>query len=182
MKSCNILNDRILWFNGSSTINPLDVYDYIPFLNYITVTELTSDIERYNSNVVLEQQINVVDPTKYDDFTITPNWKLPLEYQNISIIKYINIMHERLRNEMHWSEDEWKRRQDRLMYEYNTFIEKGYTELLRTLICIINTMVKNNIVWGTGRGSSVSSYLLYVIQLHDVDSHLYEINFSDFIK
>jgi DNA polymerase III alpha subunit len=36
-------------------------------------------------------------------------------------------------------------------------------------------------VWGIGRGSSVSSYVLYVLGVHDVDSYAYDLDIGDFL-
>jgi len=54
--------------------------------------------------------------------------------------------------------------------------------VLQLLIYIIDTMRKNNLVWGVGRGSSVSSYLLYLIGVHKVDSVKYNLNIKEFLK
>jgi len=43
-------------------------------------------------------------------------------------------------------------------------------------------MRKNNLVWGVGRGSSVSSYLLYLIGVHKVDSYKYRLDIKEFLK
>ena len=47
---------------------------------------------------------------------------------------------------------------------------------------IIDTLRENNIVWGVGRGSSVSSYMLYLIGVHKVDSIKYNLNINEFIR
>lgn len=58
----------------------------------------------------------------------------------------------------------------------------GLTDLLRCAIWLVDTMNDNNLFWGVGRGSSVSSYCLYLIGLHMVDSIKYGLNIKDFIK
>ena len=50
------------------------------------------------------------------------------------------------------------------------------------MIYIVDIMNKENIVWGVGRGSSVSSYLLYLIGVHKVDSLQYNLDVKEFIK
>jgi DNA polymerase III alpha subunit len=47
---------------------------------------------------------------------------------------------------------------------------------------IIDLMRKNNIVWGVGRGSSVSSYVLFLMGVHKVDSMKYNLDIKDFLK
>jgi len=43
-------------------------------------------------------------------------------------------------------------------------------------------MRQNNIVWGVGRGSSVSSYVLYLIGIHKIDSLYYNLDVEDFLR
>jgi DNA polymerase III alpha subunit len=43
-------------------------------------------------------------------------------------------------------------------------------------------MRANNILWGVGRGSSVASYVLYLIGIHKIDSIKYELSIDEFIK
>jgi len=54
--------------------------------------------------------------------------------------------------------------------------------ILQLMIYIIDTMRKNDLVWGIGRGSCVSSYLLYLIGVHKVDSVKYSLNIQEFLK
>ncbi|NDG32954.1 hypothetical protein EB118_23165, partial [bacterium] len=41
---------------------------------------------------------------------------------------------------------------------------------------------KNNIVWGVGRGSCVSSYILYLLNIHKIDSLKYNLDINEFFK
>jgi hypothetical protein len=54
------------------------------------------------------------------------------------------------------------------------------------LLCYIKYMVDtfraNNIVWGLGRGSSVASYVLYLIGVHKIDSIYYDLPITEFLK
>ena len=43
---------------------------------------------------------------------------------------------------------------------------RGMHDLLRYMIYLVDFMRENNIVWGVGRGSSVASYVLYLIGVH----------------
>jgi DNA polymerase III alpha subunit len=43
-------------------------------------------------------------------------------------------------------------------------------------------MRENDIVWGVGRGSSVASYILYLIGVHKVDSIQYGLDFNEFMR
>jgi DNA polymerase III alpha subunit len=43
-------------------------------------------------------------------------------------------------------------------------------------------MRKENIVWGVGRGSSVASYVLYLIGVHKIDSLYYNLDVEEFLR
>ena len=43
-------------------------------------------------------------------------------------------------------------------------------------------MRKNKIVWGVGRGSSVASYVLYLIGVHKIDSIKYKLEWQEFLR
>ena len=50
------------------------------------------------------------------------------------------------------------------------------------LIYIIETMRKHELVWGVGRGSSVASYVLYLLGVRKVDSLKYNLDIKEFLK
>ena len=58
----------------------------------------------------------------------------------------------------------------------------GLLDVLKFLVYLISTMRENDIVWGVGRGSSVSSYVLYLLGVHKVDSIKYGLDVTDFLK
>ena len=41
---------------------------------------------------------------------------------------------------------------------------------------------ENKIVWGVGRGSSVASYVLYLLGIHKIDSIQYRLDWKEFIR
>jgi DNA polymerase III alpha subunit len=49
-------------------------------------------------------------------------------------------------------------------------------------IYIIDPLRKNNSVWGVGRGSSVASYVLYLIGVHKIDSLFFDLDIEDFLR
>ena len=60
--------------------------------------------------------------------------------------------------------------------------ERDLFNLLRYMKYLVDTMRKNNIVWGVGRGSSVASYVLYLIGIHRIDSIKYNLDINEFLK
>lgn len=70
----------------------------------------------------------------------------------------------------------------RIELELELFRTRNLFPVLQTLIYIVDTMRKNNIVWGVGRGSSVASYCLYLIGVHRINSLKYNLDIHEFLK
>jgi DNA polymerase III alpha subunit len=62
------------------------------------------------------------------------------------------------------------------------FQERGLFDLLRYLRYLVDVMRENNMIWGVGRGSSVSSYVLYLLGVHRVDSMFYDLDVKEFLR
>lgn len=98
------------------------------------------------------------------------NWYYPTEYDAIDIDEYLLDLCET------------DQERERTQYELEVFRKKGLEKLLRYLLYLIHMCRENNIVWGVGRGSSVASYVLFLIGVHKIDSIKYNIEFKEFIK
>ena len=55
-------------------------------------------------------------------------------------------------------------------------------DLLNYMIYLVDFMRENKIVWGVGRGSSVASYVLYLIGVHKIDSLYYDLDVAEFLR
>ena len=71
---------------------------------------------------------------------------------------------------------------DRVTNELELYIQHGMFDLLFYLKYLVDTMRENKIVWGVGRGSSVASYVLYLIGVHKIDSIKYKLDINEFLK
>jgi DNA polymerase III alpha subunit len=60
--------------------------------------------------------------------------------------------------------------------------ERDMFDLLRFLVYIVDVMREQDIVWGVGRGSSVASYVLYLIGVHKIDSLYYDLDIAEFLR
>ena len=98
------------------------------------------------------------------------NWYMPDEYINFDIAK--------------WVLDQCKQDHElqRVGEELIKFQEYGLFPLLCYCKYLVDTMRKHNIVWGVGRGSSVSSYVLYLIGIHRINSLHYDLSIDEFLK
>ena len=62
------------------------------------------------------------------------------------------------------------------------FQEHDLFDLLRYLRYLVDTMKANNVIWGVGRGSSVASYVLYLLGMHKIDSLHYDLDPKEFLR
>lgn len=97
-------------------------------------------------------------------------WYMPKEYLELDIAKHILDLCK--------EEYELQRVGDELI----KFYERGLFPLLCYCKYLVDTMRKNNIVWGVGRGSSVSSYVLYLLGIHRINSLHYGLSIDEFLK
>ena len=70
----------------------------------------------------------------------------------------------------------------RVEMELEQYKARNMYPVLQLMIYIVNTLRKNNLVWGVGRGSSVASYVLYLIGIHKIDSLKYNLNIEEFLR
>lgn len=177
------LNDRTLWFDGDITVKPSQLYDLIDMLSsedlhHVKVDVIDDEIVSYNKLVSRKDRIS----TKTECNNINPKWAIPDDYMSINVLEYATVKLDEHRKQEMYSENEYLDRLERLAVEYKHFAKSKMVPVLRTLIYIINTFERDGVVWGPGRGSGVSSYLLYLLGVHDVDSVFFELELSDFIK
>jgi DNA polymerase III alpha subunit len=71
---------------------------------------------------------------------------------------------------------------NRVLDELKLFAQYNMIDLLCYLKYLVDTMRKNNILWGVGRGSSVASYCLYLLGVHKVNSITYDLDIREFLK
>lgn len=140
---------------------------------------LVDDAQQYNksnkqlyANFPHLTQFEAIDLSGVKEFDeiSQSNWYMPDEYKNLDIAQWVLL-------QCH-SEHELQRvGQELLLYQ-----ERDLFNLLRFLKYLVDTLRKNNIVWGVGRGSSVASYVLYLIGVHRINSIFYDLDIKEFLK
>lgn len=176
------LTGRILWYDGDSSFEPEALYDLIlsghPLDSSVFVTDFTKDIRLFNSlnpdcQLGKKSEIKPVDT----------NWNIPQKYKDIDVNRYLftKLLNE-LKKTDELIQDEIDERIERVDQELKLFEQYNLLDILRVVIYIVEQFEENNIVWGTGRGSSCCSYCLYLIGLHDVDSIKYGLELSEFFR
>jgi len=104
------------------------------------------------------------------DRTLQQQWFIPDQYKNFEIVGFLL---DQTTNEVEYQ---------RVVEELELFYQHNMVDLLIYLKYLVDTMKDNNIVWGVGRGSSVSSYCLYLLKVHRINSIKYDLDIREFFK
>jgi len=70
----------------------------------------------------------------------------------------------------------------RVLDEMAEYKVRDMIPLLQWCKHFVDTCIENNIVWGVGRGSSVASFVLYLLGIHQVDSVKYNLEWQEFLR
>jgi DNA polymerase III alpha subunit len=97
-------------------------------------------------------------------------WWMPEQYQTLDVReKLLNMCEDRIEIE-------------RVNMEMDMFEVRDLLPVLRLMCFLVDRWRQNNVVWGVGRGSSVSSYCLFLIGVHKIDSIKYDLDINEFLK
>ena len=153
----------------------IDIYMSNPEKSF-TFPILVSDNIVFETNIDLDTVPSLITYTVSDesieqfDQRLHNNWFIPKEYENFDIAKYIL---DQCQNE----EELQRAGKELLLYQ-----ERDMFMLLKYLKYLVDTMRNNNIVWGVGRGSSVASFVLYLLGVHKINSLYYDLSIEEFLK
>lgn len=165
-----------------------DIYGQI-ILNETDLCDLfLKDPDRILTNVLVESGIQLSDlldikpvigmktylesDKSIEDFDKSNQniWHMPKDYMEMDIAKFVL---EQCKNDEELQ---------RAGHELLLFQERDMFDLLKYLKYLVDIMRENNIVWGVGRGSSVSSFVLYLIGIHRINSLYYDLDIQEFLK
>lgn len=129
-----------------------------------SIDQLHADLEHLRTHLEMDVSVDQYHKQMQDQ------WYMPDEYKKLDIAKFVL---DQCR-----SDHEMQRvGQELLLYQ-----ERNLFDLLRYLKYLVDLMRKHKIVWGVGRGSSVASYVLFLIGIHKIDSLYYNLDVGEFLK
>lgn len=131
--------------------------------------EVNSDLELIqNTQFITYKPDNLT--TKQFDTVKQSSWLIPEKYKSFDIAKWVL--------EQCNGEAELQRTGEELLLyqEYELF------DFLKYMKYLVDTMRKHNIVWGVGRGSSVASFVLFLIGVHKINSLFYQLDIKEFLR
>tara|TARA_B100000900_G_scaffold158530_1_gene134739 strand:- start:71 stop:589 length:519 start_codon:yes stop_codon:yes gene_type:complete len=144
---------------------------------HVVLCDASDDVDKFNS--VMEEQgmtpLQKYIPLDVDEKTFDgvcqSEWFMPDEYKELDVVAHLYNLCQ--------GDDE---RFHRVNEELAEFERRGMFDLLRYMIYLVDFMRKNNIVWGVGRGSSVASYVLYLIGVHKINSIQFGLDWKEFLR
>ncbi len=165
---------------GRVLYNRHDLYDMLFHgidISNINEVEWHEDFEKFNSAIITNHTSKTpLKPLKkytldVSDFDAEQQkeWFIPEEYLALDVRKFILD-----RTPEHATE--------RVHRELELYDKYQLTDILKVCVYLVDTFRNNKILWGVGRGSSVASYVLYVIGVHRIDSIKYDLDIGEFLK
>jgi len=143
---------------------------------HVVLCDQSDDVDKFNSAMEeqgmdpLQKYIPLDVDQKTFDGVCQSEWFMPDEYKNMNVIEYlVKLTH---------TPQEYKRVDE----ELEEFKKRNMLDLLKYMIYLVDFMRKNHIVWGVGRGSSVASYVLYLIGVHKINSIQYGLDWREFLR
>jgi len=104
------------------------------------------------------------------DHRCQTQWFMPDQYKNLDIAEHVISLCQ--------TQEELQRvGQELLLYQ-----ERNLFDLLRYLKYLVDLMTQHRLIWGVGRGSSVASYVLYLLKVHRINSLYYELDPAEFLR
>ena len=163
---------------SNPVFNEQDLFDALYQEQSTVIAQTSLFVERTDQTLQFESFLNAqfIDPAEqwsvedYDQ-AMQSDWKMPNEYKQLDIEAWV------------WQQcPPWDPQHTRVSEELTAFKQRNMLNLLRWLKYFVDTCRSKNILWGVGRGSSVASYVLYLIGVHKIDSIKYNLEWQEFLR
>ena len=139
-------------------------YALVKDIDLSQVSELIDNIHKFVPYTPLDVDVETFDSV------CQSQWNMPAEYQNMDIAQWIL---DQCREDFELQ---------RVGHELLLYQERDLFDLLKYLKYLVDTMREHKVVWGVGRGSSVASYVLYLIGVHRINSLYYNLDVEEFLR
>ena len=163
---------------GNPIFNSADIFKFLyqgklTNLKDITV-DYTDDIGQLEETAgfTLQRFNEQLDELSIEDFdaALQSDWFMPPEYRDFDVEEWCL--------ERCTTTEQTKRFKE----EMAAYHERGMIPLLQWTKHFVDTCMANNIVWGVGRGSSVASFVLFLLGVHQIDSVKYNLDWQEFLR
>jgi len=157
-------SDLVSMIMRDATIESLNGMLVEPGVNLETASAYLEQVPELIEYVFTDMTVEEFDTMKQN------SWHMPEEYRHMDIAEYILSLCD--------SEAKLQRCGEELLL----FQERNLFDLLRYLKYLVDTLQANRMIWGVGRGSSVASYVLYLLGVHRIDSMFYDLDPQEFLR
>ena len=174
-------NERLLTPSGDSIISPDKYIEKLLFgedVSHFFVEEsqlrnknLLEDAKLYTDKHI-EEHIEASEVDCQNVHTIS--YSEDTQYEHYNELETKVLSSPRLKK----TDKEFQRIAIELDYLFRVESCKLFLEVTK----LIDKFKEDGVVWGVGRGSSCACYILYLLEVHDVDSLQYNIPFKEFSK
>ena len=131
--------------------------------------DIVHELEIGNAPHLIEHTLAQMSVADFDE-EMRSKWHMPQKYRELDIAKWL------LKQCKH-DEEIQRVGKELLLYQ-----KRGQFLLLQYMKYLVDLMREHNIVWGVGRGSSVSSFVLFLIGIHRINSIYYDLDVEEFLK
>ena len=144
---------------------------------HVVLCDANDDVDKFNAAMEeqgfdkLQKYIPLDVDQKTFDGVCQSEWFMPQEYKELDVYTFV----------MNKAGDDLAEL-ERVEEEIAQFKVRGMNNLLRYMIYLVDFMRENGIVWGVGRGSSVASYVLYLIGVHKINSIQFGLDWREFLR
>ena len=115
------------------------------------------------------EQLESIDIKDFDS-ALQSDWFMPPKYKDFDVEEWC------------LSRCTTDQQRQRVQDEMTAYLERGMLPLLQWTKHFVDTCHENGIVWGVGRGSSVASFVLYLLGVHQIDSVKYNLDWQEFLR
>lgn len=143
---------------------------------HVVLCDPNDEIDKFNKyskefgSVELKKFIPLDVDQKTFDGVCQSEWFMPDEYKNMDIYSWLE------------QRCETTEQVERLDEEFKEFENRNMLPLLQYMKYLVDFMRENNILWGVGRGSSVSSFVLYLIGVHRINPIHFNLDWREFLR
>ena len=163
---------------GNPIFNTQDIFKFLyqgklTNLKDLTV-DYTEDIEKLEhvAGFTFSKFNDQLDSINIEDFDLAlqSDWFMPEEYKEFDVEEWC------------LSRCATTQQKERVYDEIAAYRNRKMIPLLQWTKHFVDTCNNNGIVWGVGRGSSVASFVLYLLGVHQIDSVKYNLDWQEFLR
>lgn len=167
------IKNRTLDDDGVVTFTHAGIFETLfsdPTIINNAIVEQTDEIHTYNKWAKMYDMSELKSSVIVNHDKNQLEWFMPEKYKTLDVEAFI------------LNQCKTEAQTTRCLEELKLYKEKNLYNLLKYLVYLVDTMRENKVFWGVGRGSSVSSYVLFLIGIHRVDAIKYKLDYREFLK